>query len=110
MGRAKSFNDKDYKDFKRSLNRGREGANCGKTCGKLGGKATIKTEIAEAKANYLVEKFHAPQCRLFFLKCIYHLPEYKLEMAIEAAMKPEIKSHIRYFTVCAKNLLTAEGY
>lgn len=106
MGRAKSFNDKDYKDFKRSLNRGRVGANCGKPCGKV----SIKTEVADAKAAYLVEKFKAPQCRLFFLKCIYHLPEYKLEMAVEAAMRPEVKSHIRYFTVAAKNLLTAEGY
>lgn len=106
MGRAMSFNDKDYKDFTKSLNRGGSKTNCGKPCGKV----SIKSEVAEAKANYLVEKFHAPQCRLFFLKCIYHLPEYKLEMAIEASMKPEIKSHIRYFTVAAKNLLTAEGY
>lgn len=106
MGRAMSFNDKDYKDFTKSLNRGGSKTDCGKPCGKV----SIKSEVAEAKANYLVEKFNAPQCRLFFLKCIYHLPEYKLEMAIEASMKPEIKSHIRYFTVAAKNLLTAEGY
>ena len=106
MGRAMSINDKDYKDFTKSLNRGGSKTDCGKPCGKV----SIKSEVAEAKANYLVEKFNAPQCRLFFLKCIYHLPEYKLEMAIEASMKPEIKSHIRYFTVAAKNLLTAEGY
>jgi hypothetical protein len=111
MGRAKSFNDNDYKDYKEiSLNRGRKGMNCGKTCGKVGGKATIKSDVAEAKADYLIDKFHAPQCRLFFLKCIYHLPEYKLEMAVEAAFSPSVKSHIRYFTVCAKKALEAEGY
>lgn len=107
MGRAKvTINGNDYKDFNRSMIRGEQSETCGKTCGKV----SIKSEVAEAKANFLVEQFNAPQCRLFFLKCIYHLPEYKLQQAIESAMKPEIKSHIRYFTVVAKKALVEEGY
>lgn len=107
MGRAKlTYNDNDYKDFNRSLFRGERFQGCGKTCGKV----SIKSEVAEAKANCLIEQFNAPQCRLFFLKCIYHLPEWRLEEAVESAMRPEVKSHIRYFTVVAKKALTEEGY
>jgi hypothetical protein len=80
--------------------------NCGKTCGKV----RISTEVADKRAERLVQIFHAPQCRLFFLKCIYHLTEHDIEEAVEASMKPEIKSKIRYFTVVAKNMLEKVGY
>lgn len=106
MGRAKTMKFNDYKDFKRSLNRGGSSKACGKTCGKTG----ISTEVADAKADLLVNMFHAPQCRLFFLKCVYHLPEATIQRAIESSMRPEIQSHIRYFTVVAKRELELVGY
>ena len=77
-----------------------------KTCGKV----RISTAVADSRAERLVQKFNAPQCRLFFLKCIYHLPEYEIEQAVETAMRPGINSHIRYFTVVAKQKLAQAGY
>ena len=77
-----------------------------RTCGKLG----ISTEVADRRADRLVQKFGAPQCRLFFLKCIYHLSEAQIEQAIEAAMRPQIKSKIRYFAVVAKQKLEEAGF
>lgn len=77
-----------------------------KTCGKV----RISTEVADNRAERLVQKFNAPQCRLFFLKCIYHLPEYEIEQAVETAMRPGVKSHIRYFTVVAKQKLAQAGF
>ena len=74
------------------------------------GKAKLSTKVADRKADLLIQKFNAPQCRLFFLKCVYHLPEYKIQQAIESAFRPNVKSHIRYFVVCAKKELELAGY
>lgn len=103
MGKASSsmiLNETSYKEVSLNLN------DKSKTCGKLG----ISTEVADRRADLLIKKFDAPQCRLFFLKCIYHLPEYKIQQAIEAAFRPCVKSHIRYFVVCAKKELELAGY
>lgn len=83
---------------------------CGKPCGKLSIKRRITPGEAESRAQVLVDKFKAPQCRLFFLKCIYHLPEYKIANLVETSLRPNIKSHIRYFTVAAKHELELLGY
>lgn len=103
MGKASSsmiLNETSYKEVSLNLN------DKGRNCGKLG----ISTEVADRRADLLIQKFNAPQCRLFFLKCIYHLPEYKIQQAIEAAMRPNVKSHIRYFVACAKKELTLAGH
>lgn len=103
MGKARSsmiINEVSYKETSMKINDKK------KACGKL----PISTETADRKADNLVRKFNAPQCRLFFLKCIYHLPEYKIEQAVESAMRPSIKSHIRYFVVCAKKELELAGF
>lgn len=103
MGKAR-INDKSmkfsYKKTSMIFNDNRKGC----------GKVQMTTEVADRRAELLVEKFHAPQCRLFFLKCIYHLPEHDIQQAIESAMRPGIKSHIRYFVVVAKQKLQEAGY
>lgn len=102
MGKASNsmiLNDVSYKETSMIFNDRK------KTCGKV----KITTDVADRKADLLIQKFNAPQCRLFFLKCIYHLPEYKIQQAIESSFKPNVKSHIRYFVVCAKKELANAG-
>jgi hypothetical protein len=61
----------------------------------------MSSDLAEFKAQKLVEKYNAPQSRNFFLKCIYHLSESDIQEAIEMSMKPWVKSPIKYFVrVC----------
>lgn len=102
MGKASNsmiLNDVSYKETSMIFNDRK------KACGKV----KISTEVADRKADLLIQKFNAPQCRLFFLKCIYHLPEYKIQQAIESSFRPNVKSHIRYFVVCAKKELANAG-
>ena len=105
MGKASTFNDKvnevSYKETSMKYINDRK-----KCCGKV----ALSTEVADRRADLLIQKFNAPQCRLFFLKCVYHLPEYKIQQAIESAFKPNVKSHIRYFVVCAKKELSLAGF
>lgn len=104
----KNINEVSYNET--SMNRINDRGSAKRSCGKACVKSGITTEVADRKADILVDKFKAPQCRLFFLKCIYHLPESEIEQAVESAMRPEIKSHIRYFTVVAKQKLQMAGY
>jgi len=68
-------------------------------------KRHINSDIAEFKAQKLVEKYNAPQSRNFFLKCIYHLTEADIENAVELSMQPWVKSPIRYFVrICYSKL------
>ena len=90
----------------KSLNDNVPNKACGKPCGKL----AYKTEVAEKKADVLIEMFKAPSCRLFFLKCVYHLPEKTIEDIISNAMRPHVKSPIKYFNYSAKQELKKIGY
>lgn len=69
----------------------------------------ISCSEAEAKAELLVRKLSAPQCRKFFLKCIYHLPEAEIQNALEVSMKPQIYSPVRYFNKVCKTKLAKRG-
>lgn len=80
------------------------------TCGKPCGKTLNKTEVAEFKAQNLVLKFNAPQCREYFLKCVYHLSDSEIQQAIELATRPNILMPVRYFNVVTKQMLTKHGY
>ena len=103
MGKASNsmiFNEVSYKETSMIINEKH------RNCGKVG----ISTEVADRRAERLINKFNAPQCRLFFLKCIYHLPECEIEQAVESAMRPCVKSNIRYFVVVAKQKLQEAGY
>jgi hypothetical protein len=94
------------KTINESMIRGRIATACGKTCGKV----FTAPEVAEFKADNLVIKFNAPQCRKFFLKCVYHLSEAEIQNAIELATRPSIKVPVKYFNVVAKQMLTKHGY
>lgn len=113
MERA-TFNDSMMFSFKKTFNdsmiRGTNTATCGKPCGKVCGKVLTRPEVAEFKADNLVIKFNAPQCRKFFLKCVYHLSEAEIQNAIELATRPNVRVPVKYFNVVAKQMLAKHGY
>lgn len=82
---------------------------CGKTCAKPCGKVHYKTAVAELKAQKLIELFEAPNCRLFFLKCVQNLTEDTVESIVESATRPYVKSPIKYFNYVAKRELEKKG-
>lgn len=68
-------------------------------------KKQISPELAEFKAQQLINKYNSPQSRNFFLKCIYHLTEADIQNAVELSMQPWVKSPIKYFVrVCYDKL------
>ena len=69
----------------------------------------ISSEEAETKAHFLVERLNAPNCREFFLKCIYHLSEAEIQMALESATRPYVKSPAKYFNKVCKLKLIERG-
>lgn len=69
----------------------------------------ITTDEAEAKASFLVQRLNAPECRKFFLKCVYHLTEAEIQNALESATRPYIKCKAKYFNKCCKNKLIERG-
>lgn len=69
----------------------------------------ITADEAEAKASFLVQRLNAPECRKFFLKCIYHLTEAEIQNALESATRPYIKCKAKYFNRCCKNKLIERG-
>lgn len=69
----------------------------------------ISSDEAESKARFLVERLNAPNCRNFFLKCIYHLSESEIQSALECSTRPYIKSPVKYFNRICKTKLTQRG-
>lgn len=69
----------------------------------------ISSDEAESKARFLVERLNAPNCRNFFLKCIYHLSESEIQSALECSTRPYVKSPIKYFNRICKTKLTQRG-
>ena len=69
----------------------------------------ISSDEAESKARFLVERLNAPNCRNFFLKCIYHLSESEIQSALECSTRPYVKSPIKYFNLICKTKLTQRG-
>ena len=69
----------------------------------------ISSEEAEAKARLLVERLKAPNCRKFFLKCIYHLSESEIQNALESATRPYVRCQAKYFNRICKIKLTERG-
>lgn len=57
---------------------------------------------ADRIADRLVTKLKAPECRAFFCKCAYKMSENDIELILETATKPSIKSPKHYFTRTAK--------
>lgn len=108
MGRARAINENETPKgvTLETMSALKKASGCGKTCGKV----YLPSSVADYRAQVLVDKFNAPQCRLFFLKCIYHLPEATIEGIAEMSMRKSVKSHIRYFVVVAKRELSRIGY
>lgn len=124
MGSKDTSNDNVYlssKDYSSSINdgtshfnRGRAVENSIKDCGKPAkncGKdvKNLSSQLAEAKANVLIDIFDAPYCREFFLKCIYHLSEYDIAKAVDCANRPYVNSPIKYFNKTCKQMLIQKG-
>ena len=57
----------------------------------------MSAELAEFKAQQLIDKYNSPQSRNFFLKCIYHLSEADIQNAVELSQQKWVKSPIKYF-------------
>jgi hypothetical protein len=99
----------------RSINRGRYVEKYNEPCGKVYEKSvktcgkSLRPDVAEAKADALIRIFDAPQCRNYFLKCVYHLPSSFIEKAISYATRPAIISPIRYFNRVTKAELSKQG-
>lgn len=70
----------------------------------------ISSEEAEAKARFLVDRLKAPNCRNFFLKCIYHLSEADIQTALESSTRPYVKCPVKYFNRICKVKLTERGF
>lgn len=104
-----SFNDR------KRINRGRPVENYHQTCGKNDEKSgkdvnNLSGVMAEAKANVLIEIFNAPNCREFFLKCVYHLTESEIAKAVDCANRPYVNSPVKYFNKACKQMLIQKGY
>ena len=69
----------------------------------------ISSNEAEVKAKYLVERLKAPNCRKFFLKCVYHLSEAEIQTALESATRPYVKCPAKYFNRICKIRLSERG-
>ena len=90
---------------------------CGKSrqkSGKLSGKSgkpykKISPKMAEDRAEALISYFNAPNCREFFLKCIYHLTDEDIYKAIENASKPYVNSPVKYFNKTCKQMMLKYG-
>lgn len=57
---------------------------------------------ADRIADRLVGKLGAPECRPFFCKCAYALSENEIEILLENATRPSIRTPKKYFTRTAK--------
>ena len=127
LSRTRIINDKDFLTIKSSSsnsmiesasNRGKYVENsalsCGKNdkkCGKLSEKCgKLTSKQAEARANALIAIFNAPQCREFFLKCIYHLTSDEIKQVVDYANRPQVISPVRYFNKVCKTKLAERGY
>lgn len=108
--KSSSSNNNDRK----ALNRGRAVEKSYKTCGKSSEKSGKDVEKltpyqAEAKASALIAIFNAPNCREFFLKCVYHLPEQDIAYAVDYSTRPSVVSPVRYFNRICKTKLSERG-
>lgn len=127
LSRTRIFNDKDFtikssssnSMIESSTNRGSYVENSQVTCGKVseksgkvGGKSGkgLTAWQAESQASALIAIFEAPQCRNFFLKCVYHLTDKEIQEAINYATRPNIVSPVRYFNKVCKSKLEQRGY
>ena len=95
-------NEKDIERFlKRTFNFIDKGSSKAKLC---------SDKEAESGAERYIGLLHAPECREFFLKVMYHLPYDTRERVLESSTKPWVKAPKKYFTYCAKRELAKLGF
>lgn len=97
-----------------TANRGKTVENYTKGCGKptlKSGKIVknLSPYQAEQKADALIRYFNAPNCREFFLKCIYHLTDDEIYKAMRSATRPYVNSPVKYFNKTCKQMLISHG-
>lgn len=107
---SSSSNNNDTNRF----NRGSYVEKSYKTCGKSTQKSgkyvkKISSYQAEQRADALISYFQAPNCREFFLKCIYHLTEEEINKAIENSGRPYVNSPVKYFNKACKQMMLKHG-
>ena len=110
-------NRSSINDVKSTHNRGRDVEKSYQTCGKSRQKsgklsqncAKLSPRIAEAKADTLINVFNAPQCREYFIKCVYHLSADFIAKAIDYSTRPGIMSPVKYFNAMTKAELLKQG-
>lgn len=101
-------NDRD------TANRGKAVENYTKGCGKLAKKSgkpvkKISSYTAEKRADALIDYFNAPNCREFFLKCIYHLTDAEISQAMLSATRPYVNCPVKYFNKTCKQMMIKRG-
>lgn len=69
----------------------------------------VSAKKADVQVHYLVNKFKAPQCKKFFYKVAYHIPEYKIIDAVESSTRTGIICPVKYFVKTMKNELDELG-
>ena len=72
-------------------------------------KSLISAKQADVQVHYLINKFKAPQCRKFFYKVVYHIPEHRIIDAVADATRSKIISPTKYFVKTMKNELDELG-
>lgn len=101
-------------NVRKAANRGRAVENYGLSCGKNDEKSgkpvkKLSPSMAEERADALISYFNAPNCREFFLKCIYHLPDEDIYKAIQGSSKPYVKCPVKYFNKTCKIMMLKYG-
>lgn len=76
---------------------------------KISSPSRISRTAVEYGADRLVEKLQAPECRAFFCKVMYYVPEYRREMLLERALAKGVKSPAKYFVSSARREMTELG-
>lgn len=112
---SRSSNNDNVKRSRR--NRGSYVENYNQTCGKnsqksgklYGKSGKLTSYAAEDRANRLISVFNAPQCRNYFLKCIYHLSADFIERTVVYSTRPGIKCPVKYFNAVTKAELLKQG-
>lgn len=108
--KSSSSNNND----RNTANRGKYVENHTKGCGKLDQKSgkpvkNLSAYQAEQKADALIRFFNAPNCREFFLKCIYHLTEDEIYKAMQNATRSYVNSPVKYFNKTCKQIMISRG-
>lgn len=69
----------------------------------------LSRTAVEYGADRLVEKLQAPECRAFFCKVMYYVPEYRREAILESALRDGVASPAKYFVSATRREMDQLG-